>query len=70
MTGIKEPHVQLKGNNKQTASEDKHVEPDPCSANKNQTCADVCGGLTGRTEANVAVKGKDEGVVELDMQQK
>lgn len=63
MTGIKEPHVQLRENNKQTALEklqlrDEHVEPNPCSANKNQTCPDVCGGLTGRTEANVAVEDK------------
>lgn len=63
VTGIKEPHVRLKENNKQTALEelqllDKHVEPNPCSANKNQTCPNVCGGLTGRTEADGAVEEK------------
>lgn len=63
MTEIKEPHVQLKENNKQTALKelqlgDRHVEANPCSANKNQTCPDVCDNLTGRTEANVSREEK------------
>lgn len=67
MTGIKEPHVQLKENNKQTALQelqlgDGHVEANPCSANKNQTCPEVCDSLTGRTEENVPGEEKMKGL--------
>lgn len=64
MTGIKEPHVQLKEKQQTDGVRgDKHVEANPRSAGKKTDASRL---LTGRTDAHE----RDEGVVELDMRHK